>query len=88
MIKRFKDIFFLVFFLVFIFFITNQYFSEENVIFTNKSRTFFHTKLDNHKNNLPVLENDTNNIINYVDGLQKFEKSRKKRIWEKLISDE
>ena len=88
MIKKFKDVFFLICFLVFIFFITNQYFSEENVIFTNKSRALFTTKLDNQNDNLPILENDTNNIINYVDGLQKFEKSRKKRIWEKLISDE
>ena len=39
-----------------------------------------------HKD-LPVLQNDTNNIIVYKDGLEEFKKKRKKRFWEKLISD-
>ena len=30
---------------------------------------------------------DTNNIIVYVDGLEDFKKKRKKRFWEKLISN-
>jgi hypothetical protein len=37
---------------------------------------------------LPLLKNDTNNIIVYKNDLEEFKKKRKKRIWEGLISDE
>ena len=37
---------------------------------------------------LPVFENDTNNIIVYKNDLEKFKKERKKRFWEKLINNE
>ena len=36
--------------------------------------------------NLPVLQNDTNNIIIYKNDLEEFKKKRKKRFWEDLIS--
>ena len=39
-------------------------------------------------NNLPLLKNDTNNIITYKDDLEEFKKKRKKRIWELLISSD
>ena len=38
--------------------------------------------------NLPLLENDTNNIIEFKSDLEEFKKKRKKRFWEKLISGE
>jgi hypothetical protein len=37
--------------------------------------------------NLPVLKNDTKNIIIYKNDLEEFKKKRKKRPWEKLISN-
>ena len=37
--------------------------------------------------NLPLLKNDTNNIIIYIDDLEEFKNKRKKRIWENLISN-
>jgi len=39
------------------------------------------------KADLPLLKNDTNNIIFYVDDLQVFKEKRKKRFWEKLITN-
>jgi hypothetical protein len=39
------------------------------------------------RNNLPVLKNDTSNIIIYINDLEDFKKKRKKRFWEKLISN-
>ena len=39
------------------------------------------------KNNLPILKNDTSNIIVYINDLEDFKKKRKKRFWEKLISN-
>ena len=87
MYKKIKNIFFLIIFFNFVFFVTKYYFSEQNVIFTNKSRSSYLSALNDDKNNLPVLENDTSNIIVYINDLEKFKKKRKKRIWEKLISN-
>ena len=87
MYNRIKIAFFLIIFFTFIFLILKYYFTEQNIIFTNQSRSSYEISLDNDKNNLPVLENDTNNIIIYVSDLENFKKKRKKRSWEKLISN-
>ena len=87
MYYRIKNIFFLIIFFTFIFLILKHYFSEQYIVFTNQSRSSYEISLDNDKNNLPVLENDTNNIIIYVSDLENFKKKRKKRSWEKLISN-
>ena len=87
MYTRIKNIFFLIIFFIFVFFVTKYYFSEQNVIFTNKSRSSYLSSLNDDKSNLPVLENDTNNIIVYINGLEDFKKKKKKWFWEKLISN-
>ena len=87
MYKKTKNIFFLIIFFSFIFFVTKYYFSEQNIIFTNKSRSLYLTTLGYDKNNLPVLENDTNNINVYINDLEDFKNKRKKRFWEDLISN-
>ena len=86
MYKRIKNAFFLIIFFTFIFLISKYYFSEQNIVFTNQSRSSYETSLDNDKNNLPLLINDTNNTFIYVSDLENFKNKRKKRFWEKLIS--
>ena len=85
--NRIKNAFFLIIFFIFIFLISKYYFSEQNIVFINQSRSSYETSLDNDKNNLPVLKNDTNNTIIYVSDLENFKNKRKKRFWEKLISN-
>ena len=80
-------LFFLVTFFSFIFLVAKHYFSEQNIIFTNQSISSYETSLNIDKNNLQVLKNDTNNIIIYVSDLENFKNKRKKRFWEKLISN-
>tara|TARA_Y100000782_G_C10038045_1_gene204049 strand:+ start:251 stop:523 length:273 start_codon:yes stop_codon:yes gene_type:complete len=87
MYNRIKNAFFLIIFFTFIFLISRYYFSEQNIVFTNQSRSSYETSLDNDKNNLPVLKNDTNNTFIYVSDLENFKNKRKKRFWEKLISN-
>ena len=87
MYNRIKNTFFLIIFFTFIYLIFKHYFSEQNIVFTNQSRSFYEISLDNDKNNLPVLKNDTNNTIIYVSDLENFKNKRKKRFWEKLISN-
>ena len=72
-------------FIISTFFTINYYFSEKNMIHINKSRSTYTLTL---YNNIPLLKNDTNNIIVYKNDLEEFKKKRKKRFWEKLISDD
>ena len=87
MYNRIKNAFFLIIFFIFIFLIAKYYFSEQNVVFINQSRSSYETSLNNDKYNLPVLKNDTDNVIIYVSDLENFKNKRKKRFWEKLISN-
>ncbi len=87
MLNNIKNVFFLIFFFTFVFLVAKYYFSEENIIFTNKSRTSYLLTLNKENISLPLLINDTNNIIIYKNGLEEFKKKRKKRFWEKLISN-
>jgi len=87
MLNKIKNIFFLTIFFIFILLVTRYYFSERNIIFTNKSRSSYVTLLDKNVNNLPLLKNDTNNVIVYINDLEDFKNKRKKRFWEKLISN-
>ena len=87
MIKKILNISFLIFIFTFIFLIAKYYLSEKNIIFTNKSRSSYSVRINEDINNLPVLKNDTKNIIFYNDDLEKFKNKRKKRFWEKLISN-
>ena len=86
MIKKILNTFFLLSFFIFILITGRHYVSEKNIIFTNKNRTSdaFNKLFDVEK--LPLLVNDTNDIIEYKDDLEEFKKKRKKRFWEKLIS--
>ena len=78
MANKIKNIFFILFFLFFIISISFFYFSEKNIRFTNKSRSFNLSKINNNLQNLPLLESDTKNIILYSDGIEIFENKKKK----------
>jgi len=85
MLKKFRSIFFILSLIVFTLLTINYYFSEENVIHVNKIRSSYSLKLNN---NLPLLKDDTSNIITYKNDLYEFKKKRKRRFWEELISSD
>ena len=87
MFRKIKNSLFLIIFSIFTFLVTKHYFSDENVIFTNKSRSSYALQVNIDNKSLPILKNDTNNIIIYKNDVEEFTKKRKKRFWEKLISD-
>ena len=87
MFKKIKNTFFLISSIIFILLVSKHYFSEQNIIFTNKSRSSYSwTAIINNKD-FPLLKNDTNNVIVYINDLEDFKNKRKKRFWEKLISN-
>ena len=72
-------------FILFILFVFSHYFSEENKIKTNKYITFYYAEGINIINQLPILPNDTVNIIKYSDDVNNFTKNKTKRkFWELL----
>ena len=85
MYQKIKNISFLMFSLIFLFLILKHYFSEENIVYTNKSRSTYLGKINQPNDSLPLLKNDTNNIIIYTDDIKKFNEKRKKRFWENLL---
>jgi len=85
MYKKIKITFFILSFLIFTFLVIKYYFSQQNVVFTNKIRSSF-ASIKKNVNDLPVLKNDTSNIIIYKNDLEDFKKKSKKRPWEKLIN--
>ena len=85
MLKKIKNIIFILSLILFTFLTINYYISEKNIIHTNKTRSTY--TVTSHKN-LPLLKNDTANIIIYKNDLEEFKKKRQKRIWEKLISND
>ena len=87
MIKKITNISYLIFFFTFLFLISKYYFSEQNIKLVNKSRSSYSLDLTIKSYDLPLLVNDTNKIIVYKNGLEEFNKKRKKRFWERLISN-
>ena len=87
MFKKIVNIFFLISFFIFIFLVTKYYFSEQNFIFINKSRSLYSLTLNKYGESLPLLKNDTKDIIIYINDLEEFKNKRKKRFWEELITN-
>ena len=87
MFNKVKKIFFFITILTFLFLKSKYYFSEKNIIFTNKSRSYLLVNLADNSEDIPLLKNDTEDIIVFLGDLEDFKKKKKKRIWEGLISD-
>ena len=85
MLGKIKNIFYVLSFIALIFLITFFYFSEQNIQKTNKYRSYYLVKIKENIENLPLLENDTNNIIEYKDDLEVYKKSKKKYTFWNLI---
>ena len=72
--------------IMFIIFINVFYFSEENKIKTVKYRIFYYDRVTDLFNQLPLLANDTQNIIDYKNDLENSKKKKPKRKFWELLS--
>ena len=77
MLKKIQNIFYLLLFFVFTTLTVSFYFSDQNIKKTNKSRSIYAVKLNNNTQNLPLLKNDTNNIIEYKNDVEVYKKKKK-----------
>ena len=83
MIKELKYVFYIIIIFFFIFFISRYYFSEEYKKKSYRSLNLVEDKINIFSENLVILENDTNEIIEYVE----YQKDKNKKIyhfWELL----
>ena len=87
MLKKIKNIFYLLSFFIFIILTVSFYFSDLNVRSTNKIRSLYNFELKNNTQNLPLLENDTIDIIEYRDDVEIYIKKKKKYSFRDLIDN-
>tara|TARA_Y100000590_G_scaffold101360_1_gene115099 strand:+ start:52 stop:312 length:261 start_codon:yes stop_codon:yes gene_type:complete len=85
MIKIIKNIFFITSFIFFIAFVIFFYLSEKNIILINKGRSLYLNENNIKLQDLPLLENDTENIIEYSSDVENYKKNKKKYIFWDLI---
>ena len=86
MLKEIKYLVFIIVISVFIFFTGRYYFSDENLKNSYRSYKNNDEKIKVYSKNLPVLENDTQNIIEYVKQTNK-DKKKKFNFWKLLEND-
>ena len=88
MIKKIKEIFYITSFIIFFIFIALFYISENNINHTSKSRAFYEFNLNtNVIDDLPLLKNDTKNIVEVSDDLENYKKEKKKYLFFKLLEN-
>tara|TARA_B100001109_G_scaffold175175_1_gene143192 strand:- start:184 stop:414 length:231 start_codon:yes stop_codon:yes gene_type:complete len=76
MIKEIKNLLFLSIIIIFLFFNGKYYFSDENKKNSFRSFNNISNKIEKFEKKLPILENNTTNIIEYIEQTS----SKKKKI--------
>ena len=86
MLKEIKYLIFIVIITLFLFFTGKYYFSNENIKNSYRSYKNIDQKIKDYSKNLPILKNDTENVIEYV---KKTDKKKKKKFnfWKLLEND-
>ena len=72
MFNKVKIISYLLSFFTFIFLVLNFYFSDLNIKKTNKNRSISLNRLVSDIQKLPLLKNDTEDIIEYKDDIENY----------------
>ena len=85
MLKKVINLFFLLLFFFFTILTITFYFSDENVRKTNKFRSLYSINLNKMINNLPLLKNDTSDIIQYKNDVEIYKKKKKNYIFWDLL---
>ena len=87
MIKELKFFFYIFTIFFFLFFTGRYYFSDTNKKISYRSLNEISNKIDNSSANLLTLQNDTENIIEYVEN-NKNKKKKKYYFWELFTNND
>ena len=86
MLREFKYLIFVVIIVLFFFFTGKYYFSNENIKKSYRSYKNIDEEIRTYSKNLPVLKDNTQNIIEYVKQTDK-KKKKKFNFWKLLKND-
>ena len=86
MLKEIKYLIFIIIISLFLFFIGKYYFSDENIKKSYRSYKNIDEKIKVYSKDLPILENDTQDIVEYVKQTNK-KKKKKFNFWKLLEND-
>jgi len=86
MLKEIKYLIFIIIIGLFLFFTGKYYFSDENIKKSYRSYKNIDEKIKVYSKDLPILENDTQDIIEYVKQTNK-KKKKKFNFWKLLKND-
>ena len=84
MYKKIKSIFYFIILIIFSSYIFFQYFSTENRNKVFKNRYDINRNIQNEISKIPILKNDSNNIIEYNSLNPKNKKIKKRYFWNLL----
>ena len=87
----FKEIYKVVYFIIillFVYLLFAIYFSEENIKKIKKNRVHIENSFKDYLSNLPILENDTSDVIIYNSSEFLEKKIKKRKFWELLKKNE
>ena len=87
MLKEIKYLIYVFFIFLFLFLTIKFYFSDTNKKNSYRSLTTIYEKINTYAKNLPVLDDDTKNIIEYVEQTNN-KKKKKFNFWKLLDSNE
>ena len=86
MLKEIKYLIFIIIIGLFLFFTGKYYFSDINIKKSYRSYKDIDKKIEIYSKDLAILENDTQNIIEYVEKTNK-KKKKKFNFWKLLDND-
>tara|TARA_B110000259_G_C13688928_1_gene271537 strand:+ start:260 stop:526 length:267 start_codon:yes stop_codon:yes gene_type:complete len=81
MIKNIYSILIFLFIFLFIFFIISTYIAENNKKKIALNRTNIYSKIEDRLSTLPLLKNDTQNVIEFNSGYDTDSKKIKRNFW-------
>ena len=87
MLKEIKYLIFIIIISLFIFLTGKYYFSDENIKKSYRSYKNINEKIKIYSKELPILENDTQDVIDYVKQTNK-KKKKKFNFWKLLENDQ
>ena len=88
MLKEIKYVVYLLTIFFSIFFVIKFYLSENNIKLSNKVMLQYQNELDKKFNNLPIIKNDTNDIIEYTNEIEEFKNKKQRKFWDLLKTNE
>ena len=88
MLKEVKYVVYLLTIFFFIFFVIKFYLSEHNIKWSNKVILQYQNILDKKFINLPIIKDDTNDIIEYTNEIEDFKNKKQRKFWDLLKTSE